>query len=67
MSDLKPCLFCGGKVYMESDNVDYYSKYYSFHCDACDMVSYYDRCNCEEEAIEAWNRRAGEEDKHEGD
>ena len=65
MPDLKPCPFCGGT------NVEVYHQYwrvinrydYSVHCFDCHFGLA--NQNTEEEAIEAWNRRTGEEDKHE--
>lgn len=67
-SELKPCPFCGGKaqiIYTERNDM------YSVRC-----ADEYRNCNImpetlhfaiEREAIDAWNIRAVEEDKHETD
>ena len=61
MPDLKPCPFCGGKA-------ELFHSYDGYHCVQCTC------CACgtmhmrtERAAIRMWNRRAGEEDKHEAD
>ena len=65
MPDIKRCPFCGGKSKLKK----FRSKYTLF------SVAYYVECSvCKVrttmsfnpgEPIEAWNRRAGQEDKHE--
>lgn len=68
MPDLKPCPFCGGKARLIKKSWTEFGGPYDFtvHCDDCSAGI---RCYfpTENEAIEAWNRRAGEEDKHEAD
>ena len=78
--DLKPCPFCGGEAIAEGRMIigNYKSdREYSFvnwivrctnrECfmSGLRMSAFLDEFLTEEEAIEAWNRRAGEEDKHE--
>ena len=65
--ELRECPFCGGKA-----------KYKKFKGKGLlGAIAYYVECSVckvrtpmsleKEEPIEAWNRRAGEEDKHEAD
>ena len=56
-TQLKPCPFCGGEVEILTEEVDAISEAYNFHCDNCDMSTYYDYSNDKEEAIRHWNRR----------
>ena len=67
MPDLKPCPKCKGKP--EPRRVGDTKQYWAFFCDAC---GYAPVKNNEARytvwgAKRAWNRRAGEEDKHEAD
>lgn len=77
---LKPCPFCGGKATTEGrKTIGYYKsdREYSFvnwivrctnrECfmSSLRMGAFLDEFLTEEEAIEVWNHRAGEEDKHE--
>lgn len=58
MPELKPCPFCGhdsGMVY--SDSYGYAVKCTESKCDVCVLTRHFDT---KKEAIEAWNRRAGE-------
>lgn len=77
MNKFKPCQFCGGKSivitnckeleacenFKECGNAEYVSVVCDFNQGGCGASSGY-RPNIKE-AIEAWNRRAGEEGKHE--
>ena len=61
MDELKPCPFCGCKA-------ELFHSYDGYHCVQCTC------CACgtihmrtESGAVRMWNRRAGEEDKHEAD
>lgn len=54
---LKPCPFCGGEVEMSSEKVDAIREVYNFHCDNCDMVTFYDFPNDREKTIKTWNTR----------
>lgn len=67
MPDLKPCPKCKGKP--EPRRVGDMKQYWVFFCSAC---GYTPVKNCEARstvwgAKRTWNRRAGEEDKHETD
>ena len=67
MPDLKPCPKCKGKP--KPRRVGDMKQYWAFFCDAC---GYTPVKNNEARytvwgAKRAWNRRAGEEDKHEAD
>ena len=67
MTDLKPCPKCKGKP--EPCRVGDMKQCWVFFCSAC---GYTPVKNCEARstvwgAKRAWNRRAGEEDKHEAD
>ena len=59
MPDLKPCPFCGGKA-------ELFHSYDGYCCVQC-TVCYCSTLNFRKEqtSINFWNRRAGEEDKHE--
>ena len=59
MAELKPCPFCGGKAFLSE--VLYYCEpgrctTQFIECNECHATTY--EYNTEEEAIEAWNRRA---------
>ena len=67
MSDeLKPCPFCGGKAEMrDARKFLVVSKFsyifpYSVRCsnEKCDVKPYTEYSSTEQEAIDAWNRRA---------
>lgn len=57
MSDLKPCPFCGGAAVMKKNK---YSSGYYVICLShnCSMIVATCQRETEEEAAEAWNRRA---------
>lgn len=54
---LLPCPFCGGEVELLTEEVDATREAYNFHCDNCDMSTYYDYPNDREDAIKQWNTR----------
>ena len=57
MRELKPCPDCGGEAEIEMDDCWYWN--YHVFCQECKIgTDYYDTAD---EAIEAWNRRAGAE------
>ena len=65
MPNLKPCPFCGGKAKLKKfkskalfGTIAYYAE-----CSVCKVRT--EMSLEQEEPVEAWNRRAGEEDKHE--
>ena len=62
MTELKPCPFCGGKArIVENDPFGSQRKEfrcYGVICNGCDAHFWK---NTEEEAIDAWNRRADNE------
>ena len=69
MDELKPCPFCSGEAFV-------YKRYDSiFRLDPTDFTVLCKDCRAgvrryfptESEAIEAWNRRDGKEEKHEVD
>lgn len=55
--ELKPCPFCGGKVEVRWN---FREEVYEVRCAKCDGT-YTHWFGCEDEEIEAWNRRVGEE------
>ena len=59
---LKLCPFCGGTAILLLDYDDEYERKYlnSIHCRKCKARTAWQETI--EEAIEAWNRRAGEQD-----
>ena len=73
MTELKPCPFCGGEKliitscieleecnnFEECECMPYYIICCDFRQGGCGAASAY--CQSEEEAIEAWNKRAGEQ------
>ena len=72
MMGIKPCPFCGGnaeevflkrKKLFASMRFPYNTHYVYIRCKTCGATG--KLCWTVENAIEAWNRRAGEEDKHE--
>ena len=60
MTDLKPCPFCGGKPQIKYNYVAQKKKQWAVQCRCGARFFFTDR---QYKAIEAWNRRAGEEDK----
>lgn len=58
------CPFCGGKPQLKYNYVAQKKKQWSVQCRCGARFFFVDR---RYKAIEAWNRRAGEEDKHEAD
>ena len=68
MTDLKPCPFCGSDAVMIThkhipSGFDYTPRCTSVSCPG----RIYKKYSYKDYAIRAWNRRAGEEDKHETD
>lgn len=60
MPELKPCPFCGDEaIYIttaiKAGNI--VKEFYSISCLGCN-AEIYKYCKTEEEAVEAWNRRA---------
>lgn len=74
MKELKPCPFCGGEKLIITDCIELedcnnfekceYEPYYTVCCDfnqgGCGATTGF--CLNKQEAIEAWNRRAGEQE-----
>lgn len=56
---LKPCPFCGGKPYINSHPIAQRKKQWAVQCRCGARFFFFDR---KYKAIEAWNRRAGEQD-----
>ena len=70
MPDLKPCPFCGGEIDTRGGQCNYGKKIMTLdlNCKQCGTIFKFKskwQINPYTEAIEAWNRRAREEDKHE--
>ena len=59
MAELKQCPFCGGKPYISKCKDVLNRKFYSVKCRCGVLMHYEDR---QYKVIEAWNRRAGEQD-----
>ena len=59
MPDLKPCPFCGGEAFLYYSGSESVGFFLEVVCKKCCCRT--DRLR-EEMAIEAWNRRAGEEE-----
>ena len=72
MPDLKPCPFCGGEIDTRGGQCNYGKKIMTLYlnCKQCGTIFKF-KCKWQvkpyTEPIEAWNRRSGEEDKHEID
>ena len=64
MAKLKPCPFCGGEAFVQKFRIDGTGRFFiSVVCRVCfAQTGHHTK---EAYAIEAWNRRVGEEDKHE--
>ena len=61
---LHECPFCGGTSFVQKFRIDGTGRFFiSVVCRVCFAQT--GRHTKEEYAIEAWNRRVGEEDKHE--
>ena len=58
MSKLKPCPFCGGEAEMSKWKCGYYVSCIESDCFVCPETGDFES---REEAIEAWNKRAGNE------
>ena len=70
MPDLKPGPFCGGEIDTRGGQCNYGKKIMTLdlNCKQCGTIFKFKskwQVNPYTEAIEAWNRRVGEEDKHE--
>ena len=61
MPNLKPCPFCGGKAKTKKETLGTWK----VRCTKCSAEVGRYWFKTEKFAVEAWNRRAGEEDKHE--
>ena len=61
---LKPCPFCGGEADVIEHRFYGLDSSYGLRCEKCKAETY-QFYESEEKAIEAWNRRAGEDGKHE--
>ena len=61
---LKPCPFCGGEADVIEHRFYLLDSSYGLCCKECKAETY-QFYESEEKAIDAWNRRAGEEGKHE--
>lgn len=59
MDELKPCPFCGGKPFMQSHPVAQGKKQWSVQCRCGARFFFMDR---KYKAIEAWTRRAEDEE-----
>ena len=63
--EIKACPFCGGEAVKASHHRGYPGAWENhqdhwIYCDAADCFAHVGMCETEEEAITAWNRRAGE-------
>ena len=72
MPDLKPCPFCGSMKIKDRERKKGAHREVWIQCHICNArTGIYDGMidepyrTLKAEAVEAWNRRAGEEDKHE--
>lgn len=70
MNDLKPCPFCGGEIEERGGQCNYGKKIMTLDlmCRKCGTLFKFKSKwieNPYREAVESWNLRAGEEDKHE--
>jgi Lar family restriction alleviation protein len=56
---LKPCPFCGGKVYIDNEDCYGYEHIDFFvHCDNCSLqFGFASQFETEEDAVKAWNTR----------
>ena len=57
MSDLKPCPFCGSEDLVVHNEINGAF----IVCNACCISFDYGEATCVEDCIEAWNRRANDE------
>ena len=69
MADLKPCPFCGGEIEERGGQCNYGKHIMTLDlmCRKCGTLFKFKSKwieNPYREAVEAWNRRSGEEDKH---
>lgn len=72
MPNLKPCPFCGGEIDTRGGQCNYGKKIMTLdlNCKQCGMIFKFKskwQINPYTEAIEAWNRCAGKEEKNETD
>ena len=58
---LKPCPFCGGEAKIMKHLFNNQSTSYGVKCKRC-LAETFQFFKSREKAVEAWNRRAGEED-----
>lgn len=62
-NDLKPCPFCGGFAYVHTIHYTKAHKEYTisaWHDDGCYMENAFPTFETKQEAIDSWNRRAGD-------
>ena len=69
MDELKPCPFCGGEIEERGGQCNYGKKIMTLDlmCRKCGTLFKFKSKwieNPYREAVESWNRRAGEEEKH---
>ena len=62
---LKPCPFCGAErgLYVLLGGYDACAIEWRIFCDSCKSIVMNERADTKEEIIEAWNRRANEEEE----
>lgn len=58
IEEIKSCQFCGHKAVLMKDRTGYYIECDNGSCEVLPTTWYYDT---ELEAVEAWNKRAGED------
>lgn len=60
--ELKPCPFCGGEAHIHRAYGNAAHWYFTPHCPVC-RFEFAHEYKTMQEAVAAWNRRAGEEKK----
>lgn len=56
-NELKPCLFCGGEVKMDNEQITATITVDYFICEKCGATVHFEYADKTAEAIEAWNTR----------